>query len=311
MRGVAFFFVLISAASVADAGLHGFLYTSSGITVLRAPGATDTDATSINDAGQIAINSSAGPFVYESGSYTPILGFLHNSGVGCCGHLGINDADQVAGELFIPPDRHLGFVHGLGTDTLTSLDVPGSLNTTASGINDAGQVVGSYMDGSLGVHGFVYSAGTFTTVDVPGRTDAVVNDINDVGQMVGFSGDQGWFRDTDGSFTTLMVPGSILTAAGGINNAGQIVGSFAEGEGRNFHGFFYSGGSYTIINVPGAFDTYLSDINDAGQMVGLTGEIIPEPSSMLVFGSGLIGVWAASSRKRRFDERSGSRRLLR
>ena len=40
-------------------------------------------------------------------------------------------------------------------------------STVPLGINDAGQIVGTFYDGT-GAHGFLLSEGTFTTIDVPG-----------------------------------------------------------------------------------------------------------------------------------------------
>jgi probable HAF family extracellular repeat protein len=48
----------------------------------------------------------------------------------------------------------------------TTIDVPGATTTNARGINDSGQVVGTYVD-STGTHGFLYTDGSFTTIDVP------------------------------------------------------------------------------------------------------------------------------------------------
>jgi len=53
--------------------------------------------------------------------------------------------------------------------TLTSLEFPGSSFTQAFGLNNDGQVVGTYIDSSGVMHGFVYdvNTGTFETVDDP------------------------------------------------------------------------------------------------------------------------------------------------
>src|SRR5262249_4070621 len=71
---------------------------------------------------------------------------------------------------------------------ISFIDVPGSVDTYASGINDAGQIVGGYVDARGGGYGFILSGGTYTTLNVPG---------------------------------------SVYTQAWGISNAGLIVGSYA------------------------------------------------------------------------------------
>src|SRR4029077_5937652 len=95
--------------------------------------------------------------------------------------------------------------------------------TQAFGINDSGQIVGSFFDaGNTKTHGFLDTGGSFTTIDVPGATN---------------------------------------TNAYGINNSGQIVGWFRDGLGD--HVFLDTGGSFTTINAPGATSTYAYGINDS------------------------------------------------
>jgi probable HAF family extracellular repeat protein len=63
-----------------------------------------------------------------------------------------------------------GFLYSAGT--FTTLDDPvATAGTSASGINAAGQIVGSYTDGT-GTHGFLYSAGTYPTLDDPMASSA-------------------------------------------------------------------------------------------------------------------------------------------
>jgi hypothetical protein len=67
----------------------------------------------------------------------------------------------------------------------TTLDVPGSGETDAFGINDAGQIVGSFFDDS-GFHGFLLDVdGSYTTLDVPGANQTEAHGINNVGIIAG------------------------------------------------------------------------------------------------------------------------------
>src|SRR5918997_11872 len=63
----------------------------------------------------------------------------------------------------------------------TQIDVPGEVDTVATGINDAGQIVGYFSF----THGFLDTGGNFTQIDVPGEADTVAFGINDAGQIVG------------------------------------------------------------------------------------------------------------------------------
>ncbi len=74
----------------------------------------------------------------------------------------------------------------------TLIDAPGagvygnSYGTSAAGINDAGQIVGDYIDSRGKDHGFLRTAtGAFTVIDVPGATRTYAAGINNAGQIVG------------------------------------------------------------------------------------------------------------------------------
>jgi len=79
----------------------------------------------------------------------------------------------------------------LDEGTFTTIDVPGALFTSASGINNDGQVVGFYItdDEEGESHGFLLDEGTFTTIDVPDGESTIAWGINDRLQIVGFYAD--------------------------------------------------------------------------------------------------------------------------
>ena len=79
-------------------------------------------------------------------------------------------------------DRH-GFL--LSKGVYTTLDVPDAAFTVAQGINNAGQIVGLYVDRDDKEHGFVLSNGVYTTIDVPNSTATAVFSINAQGAIVG------------------------------------------------------------------------------------------------------------------------------
>jgi len=79
-----------------------------------------------------------------------------------------------------------GFVYDNGT--YTTLIDPAGVETFAFGINNLGQVVGSFNNcvNCGNQNGFLYSNGTYTTLNVPGATLTVPRAINDSGQIVGY-----------------------------------------------------------------------------------------------------------------------------
>jgi probable HAF family extracellular repeat protein len=150
----------------------------------------------------------------------------------------------------------------------TLVGPPGSSDALPNGINNQGQIVGSYND-AITTHGFLYSAGAYTTVDDPVSSGefTVANGINGSGQIVGYyldgNGDKHGFLDSSGTYTTLDYPSARQTFAQSINRAGQIVGSSS----NDGHAFLYSGGTYTTLDSALNGGTPFG-INDSGQIVG-------------------------------------------
>jgi probable HAF family extracellular repeat protein len=143
----------------------------------------------------------------------------------------------------------------------------------ANDVNDAGQIVGGYVDSSGVGHGYERSGGKFTTIDVPfaGATGTGADAINNSGEIVGGWTDSGGathaFTLIGGTFTSFDYPGATFTTTLDVNNKGEIVGFYNDTNGVG-HGFLLSGGTYTSIDVPGAVYTSSSGINDAGDIVG-------------------------------------------
>ena len=156
------------------------------------------------------------------------------------------------------------------------INVPGATNTFATGVNNAGQVVGFYLDAGYSRHGFLLSGGLITTFDVPGAIRTYPTGINDSGQIVGSWSDgsvwwdRGFLRSVGGAFSTLDEPSATTgTYPSGINNAGQIVGEYYI---QGFpHGFLLSGSTFTNfdpqgVNGPGFFN----GINNNGVILALS-----------------------------------------
>src|SRR5437016_819095 len=71
--------------------------------------------------------------------------------------------------------------------TFTQIDVPGASLTRAQGINDAGQIVGTFSNSPGVEHGFLDTGGIFTQIDVPfaGTLNTFPSGINNAGRIVG------------------------------------------------------------------------------------------------------------------------------
>ena len=118
-----------------------------------------------------------------------------------------------------------------------TIDVRGAEATFVLGINDRGQMVGSYIDDEGAYHGFVRGRhGRVTTLpDVPGGDPTMGGtqpaNINNRGQIVGLTydsqgGSRGFLMD-DGEVTMIdAAPDAVFTRPLDINNRGRIVGDY-------------------------------------------------------------------------------------
>jgi uncharacterized membrane protein len=162
----------------------------------------------------------------------------------------------------------------------TTIDVPGATSTVALDVNDAGDVVGSYVSAGL-TRGFLLDRnGQLYLVDFPGAVFTRAAGINARREIVGTyrlptdppSARHG-FLLSEGRFSTIDPPGAVFTNPLGITAWGEIVGRFCvttpcQPHGPNVHGFLLSGGEFTTIDVPGARGTNAWKISARGDIVG-------------------------------------------
>jgi probable HAF family extracellular repeat protein len=158
--------------------------------------------------------------------------------------------------------RDVSGYHGflLSGGKYTTFDDPSAANfTTPHGINNIGQIVGSYGDSGGFSHGFLLSNGLYAALDDPdpsATNGTFASGINDMGQIVGNYQTATGFRGfllSGGLYLNLDDPsaGPLGTIATGINTAGQIVGRYTDNSGA-IHGFLYNpnGGTYTTLDDP-------------------------------------------------------------
>jgi hypothetical protein len=211
-----------------------------------------------------------------------------------------------------------GFSKASGGSFLV-VNQPGSVFNQLLGINQAGNEIAGYSSftdpaGMTGQQAFSLKGTTYTNINalLPTNLNSQATGVNNAGTVVGFyqynsTPDFSAFVDKAGVVTSFQFPGSIDTQALGINDLGEIVGDYVAAGGQMF-GFLDNGGIFSTINPPGATASTANGINDNGTTVGFytaaNGSTIgfltpaPEPGTLFVLGSGLIGLTMALRRRR-------------
>ena len=170
--------------------------------------------------------------------------------------------------------------------SITTISVPGAASTTANGINDQGEVVGSYFTATGQEYGFIETTSGFVTISVPGAASVAARGINDAGAVVGSftdaTGATHGFLDEGGTITTVDVPGAVGTMPQAINDSGEIVGSFlapksatdSAAAGPATDAFADIGGMFTTLAVgtndgaKGIVQYEATGVDGAGKVVG-------------------------------------------
>jgi len=295
--------VFLVAAQTCVAGNLPFLF--SPISPPCGFAGTEVVANAINNRGQVVGSIYCGSdhgFFKDGDTYT----FLHYPGSGeIVEPADINISGQIVGRY-----SNTGFLKE--NEDYTLLSYPGAVVTEALGINNLGQIVGFYHDGSRN-RGYIKDGPVYTGFDYPDSLYSYLTDINDAGDIIGRyvssitcdpSGhcvtNGGAFALIGGSFYAISPPGAVTTLPRGMNNPGQIVGEYFDG--AKLHGFLKDGETYVTIDYPDSRWSFITGINDYGQMVGWhdlgaflaapngTPPAIPEPSTTLILSTGLLAL---------------------
>lgn len=246
---------IVGGSSTANATSHAFLYNNGGMSDLGVLGGDTSTAYAINDHGAVVGQSSLRPFnpqapdpntyafMYQNGSMTQLSNNFSSA-------RSINAGGEATGYSFVSgtiPPRPNGAAFGNGNVALLgTLEGPSpnpaspSASSSATAINNAGQIVGSSsVDGGKFTHAFLYANGSMTDLGtLPGMSNSVAVDINNHGQIIGTSDgfspngasitrsflyENGHMTDL-GSLPEIAAAGWKIETVTAINNLGQITG---------------------------------------------------------------------------------------
>jgi hypothetical protein len=184
--------------------------------------------------------------------------------------------------------------------------VVGQHPSWADGINDRGDISGSYWEGNQvyapgPVHGFLLDkSAALTVLDFPTADATTGFKINASGTVVGrwdINDSSGnvlsvhGFTWKNGNFSDFLFPGAANAFVQGINSRGDLVGYWdPDWYGIVWHGYLYSNRVQSTIDFPGAQTTITTDINDQGDIVGQFNDAGFVTHGFLKVGSKLIQI---------------------
>lgn len=302
----------------------GAAEAQTGFVQIDVPGSLSTTATGINNLAQIVgwyitANSSGTGFEYNDGSFINLN--IAVPGALFTQPLAINDTGAIVG-VFGGASGPEGFVlNALGYSPITG--PAGSVSDEVTGIDNAGDVAGWYVNGSQITQGFIAngSTGQFTTINAPGATATEITGINSAGGVVAGIADvlvgppgsvpveTGFLYDygaTSPAWVQFNLPFTTAIDSVSVNDSGEIACTYTDLSGLS-HGCLSNGVTFSTVDDPnGIGTTVLSGINDGGQFVGsymdangvTHGITTPEPSALILWISGLgavgIACWRSS-----------------
>jgi probable HAF family extracellular repeat protein len=144
---------------------HGYSMRGGVFTSIDFPGAVFTGVFSDNARGDIVGGEDGGDgnthgLLLRQGSFTTFdFPGAVESTPACFGNggtvaFGINPEDAIVG-VYCGADGMTNHGFLLSQGNFSTIDFPGALFTDAVGINSNGDIVGEYIDGSAGIHGFL------------------------------------------------------------------------------------------------------------------------------------------------------------
>jgi probable HAF family extracellular repeat protein len=240
--------------------------------IVTVPGASSNALIAINNAGLVVVNSGNQVSVWGRNGAVQDLVMSGTSSSGAA----INNSGLVVGAA---DPSHASLLQGYvwqaggGSQWLGSL---GSEYSVATGLNDAGSVVGLSYTSNYKQHAFLWQADggmQDLTPNVTSVGGATAMAINSSGEVAGYYFPNGSLT-THGFLWTqaggLQDLGSAGTLAFGINDAGKVVGQMTVASGYR-HAFSWTkAGGFKDLGTLGGGESSATGMNSLGWIVGVS-----------------------------------------
>ncbi len=242
--------------------------------VVKIPNSNANVPTAINNAGQVLVNAGASDAL--SVSLWNRLGGAESLGMTGASNVGaaLDDASDVAGAGQPGGSGNVQAFLWQPGGTTTWLGTLGGVQSAASGVNTAHQVVGTAFTAASLQHAFLWTPAAGMQDLTPSLTSpggATAMAINSAGEAVGYyypngaSNVAGFTWTQSGGFESFGAPGTMAFA---INDAGTIVGRELTASGyRHAFSKTASGGMVDLGTLGGDMSTAYA-INNNGWIVG-------------------------------------------
>jgi uncharacterized membrane protein len=264
-------FVLLSAIAATPADAPNLTFKFSKVNV---PGAFGIVPLGVNNKGVIVGSYYDKKFATHgfmlNGKKLTTLDDPKGTNTGCDK---LNSNDAIVGFYTNSSGYLEGFLYKDGKFT----DIPGpagALSSFATGINDAEDIVGTYVDSvQQAQHGFLLRGTAYTTLDVPNALLTVANRINDKATIVlewvdsNFNFESSLTRNNGKTYKTIDVPGATGSEAIDLDNVGDVVYQWLDSS-NNSHGALLHSGKYYKFDFPNSVETSVGGINDHRLIVG-------------------------------------------
>ncbi|MCA9945973.1 MAG: hypothetical protein KC449_20965 [Anaerolineales bacterium] len=253
--------------------LQACLWRNGELINLGTLGGNYSHATAINNSGQVAgyahIETQPPPFthifhafLWEDGTMIDLGTFGYHSIASA-----INESGQIVGRSSYNPSSVPTHAFLWENGVMTDLGTLGGFTSSASDINNRGQIVGYSFDSQNVSHAVLWEDGTVIDLGSLGGSISVAYAINNRGQVVGCSqtaaGLDHAFLWENGVMTDLSNNEEDRSCAYDINNRGQIVGVI------NDFAVTWEKGHLVWLASPADADWTRPDaLNDRGIIVG-------------------------------------------